>query len=290
MARDGNPIAEATTASAAAATDVADETAARLGLRIADLTTLAEQRAAAELFGRIWRADPDRLINISLLHALAYSGSYVVGAYRGGQMLGAAVAFLGADHLHSHITGVEPTGQGGGVGYALKLHQRAWSLRRGLAEVRWTFDPLVRRNAYFNLHKLGAWVAAYLPDFYGEMVDGINTGDATDRLYIRWELASPVVAAAVRGELPDADSRAARVLLGRSETDAPVEPAEVPALDGPAVLVAVPADVEALRARDPEAATQWRYAVREAMCHALDRGYRVTAMTRDGWYLLEEDR
>jgi predicted GNAT superfamily acetyltransferase len=276
MAPDANLIENAGIA--------ADELAGRLDVRIADLTTVAEQRAAADLFRRIWRADsPDQLINVSLLRALAHSGNYVVGAYRGGEMLGAAVAFLGTDHLHSHITGVAVAGQG--VGYALKLHQRAWALRRGLAEVRWTFDPLVRRNAYFNLQKLGARAAAYLPDFYGDMVDGINTGDATDRLYIRWELASARALAAVRGELPEADPREAHVLLGRSATDAPVEPGD--AWPGGTALVAVPTDVEALRGRDPEVATQWRYAVRGAMRRALDRGYRIASMTRDGWYVLE---
>lgn len=282
MAPDDNPVS--------AAAEAADATAGRLGLRIADLTTVAEQKAAADLFCRIWRADsPDQLINASMMRALAHSGNYVVGAYRGGSLLGAAVAFRGHDHLHSHITGVDPSGQSAGVGYALKLHQRAWALRSGIPEVRWTFDPLVRRNAYFNLHKLGARAAAYLPDFYGEMDDGINTGDATDRLYIRWELASPAVAAAVRGRPPHRRPAAA-ALLDRSAGEAPVEPATPPALDGEPVLVAVPSDVEALRGRHPELATQWRYAVREAMCHALDRGYRIAAFSRDGWYRLEEDR
>jgi predicted GNAT superfamily acetyltransferase len=279
MAPDDNPLVAA---------DAADATARRLGLRIADLTTIAEQRAAAELFCRIWRAEsPDQLINASMMRALAHSGNYVVGAYRGGSLLGAAVAFLGHDHLHSHITGVDPAGQSVGVGYALKLHQRAWALRRGIPEVRWTFDPLVRRNAYFNLHKLGARAAAYLPEFYGEMDDGINTGDATDRLYIRWELASPAVVAALGGRPLD-DRPTGAVLLDRSPDEAPVEPAPPPALEGEPVLVAVPWDVEALRGRDPELATRWRYAVREAMCSALDRGYRIAAFARDGWYLMAE--
>jgi predicted GNAT superfamily acetyltransferase len=280
MAPDDNP--------AVSAGEAADAAAGRLGLRIVDLTTVAEQKAAADLFCRIWRAaSPDQLINASMMRALAHSGNYVVGAYRGGRLLGAAVAFLGHDHLHSHITGVDPAGQSAGVGYAIKLHQRAWTLRRGIPEVRWTFDPLVRRNAYFNLHKLGARAAAYLPDFYGEMDDGINTGDATDRLYIRWELASAAVAAAVRGQAPDRRPTAA-VLLDRSAAEAPVEPAAPPALDGEAVLVAVPSDVEALRRRDPQLARQWRYAVREAMGHALDRGYRITGFGDDGRYLMEE--
>ena len=41
----------------------------------------------------------------------------------------------------------------------------------------WTFDPLVSRNARFNLTKLGAHAVEYLPDFYGAMEDGINSND-----------------------------------------------------------------------------------------------------------------
>ena len=43
----------------------------------------------------------------------------------------------------------------------------------------WTFDPLVRRNARLNLIKLGADVDGFEVDFYGNMDDGINSGDPT---------------------------------------------------------------------------------------------------------------
>ena len=55
----------------------------------------------------------------------------------------------------------------------------------------WTFDPLVRANARFNLVKLGAVAVAYLTDFYGEMQDGINAGDRSDRCAVKWELDDP---------------------------------------------------------------------------------------------------
>src|SRR5207248_10094383 len=178
-------------------------------------------------------------------------------------LIAASVAFLGLDdhgmsHLHSHITGVDPTGQSAGVGYALKQHQRAWALARGIPTVRWTFDPLVRRNAYFNLHKLGASARDYLPDFYGAMDDGVNTGDTTDRLYISWELTSSAAITAADGHVSDVDPRAggAAVLLDRVD-DEPV-PRTV---DGTTLLVAMPTDIEALRARDLSAGLRWRRAV-----------------------------
>jgi predicted GNAT superfamily acetyltransferase len=253
-------------------------------ITVADLHELTEQQAAAELLRRVWGArSPDQLINVATLRALAHSGNYVVGGYRAGKLIAVSVAFLGIGHLHSHITGVDRTGQSAGVGYALKQHQRAWSLARGVPAVRWTFDPLVRRNAYFNLHKLGASAREYLPDFYGAMDDGVNTGDTTDRLYISWELASPAAITAAHGPVSDVDFRArgAAVVLDRVDDEPMARPA-----DGSTLLVAMPTDIEALRVRDLSAGLRWRRAVREALAAAFTRGYAVRDVTRDGFYVL----
>jgi predicted GNAT superfamily acetyltransferase len=277
-------IAEAKEAAAAAA--------GRLGIDVRELREPAGHEAASELLAKIWRADsPDQLLNARMMRALAYAGNYVVGAFRGGILIGAAVAFFGIDHLHSHITGVDPATQSRGAGYAIKLHQRAWALDRRIESVHWTFDPLVRRNAFFNLHKLGARAVAYLPDFYGPMTDGINAGDTTsDRLYIQWDVASPDAVAAAGGDTREVDLDAvvaggADVALGRDPDGAPTPGKAV--YDGRAVLVAVPLDVESLRGTDPDLAVLWRREVREALVGALDAGYAITGMARDGWYLLE---
>ncbi|MEJ3745028.1 GNAT family N-acetyltransferase [Actinomycetes bacterium KLBMP 9797] len=245
-------------------------------IQIRELSDLDELAAAAELLRRIWRADSaDQIVNAGMMRAFAHSGNYVAGAYRGAELIGVGVGFLGAGHLHSHVTGVVSGGQGAGVGYALKLHQRAWALARGIDAICWTFDPLVRRNAYFNLAKLGARATAYLPDFYGPMDDGVNARDASDRLYVRWELAAPVGA-------PEVDHRGAAVLLGRAGGDVPVPAAG----SGPRLLIAVPADVEQMRRVEPGLAARWRIAVREAMTGALGDGYQIIGVTRDGWYVL----
>jgi predicted GNAT superfamily acetyltransferase len=263
----------------------ANEAADRLGVQVLELSEVDDQRAAAELLRRVWDADsPDRLVNAGLMRAFSHSGNYVVGAYRGGQLLGAAVGFLGADHLHSHIAGVEPGRQGSGVGYAMKLHQRAWALDRGLSTVCWTYDPLVRRNAYFNLCKLGARATEYLPDFYGPMEVGTNAGGPSDRMYVRWELTSPSANLAASGECQEVDPAGGVVVLGRDDRGGPVPVVEA---GGRRLLVAVPADVEALRGTDPPLAARWRYALREAVTAAIERGYWVDGVTRDGWYVLE---
>ena len=245
-------------------------------LRVAELTTIAEHHAAAALLCRIWRApSPSDLVSADLMRALAHSGNYVAGAHLGNRLVGAAVAFFGADHLHSHVTGVDPAAQRLGVGGALKRHQRAWAHRRGIAEIRWTFDPLVRRNARFNLLTLGAVVRDYLPDFYGELNDAVNEGDATDRLYVTWDVrdAAPVEPASLAG---------ARVILD----DLHERPVSLAERGGDRVAVAVPADVEALRRRDPKLAAWWRQEVRAALGGAMADGYRIAGFSADGHYLL----
>ena len=114
----------------------------------------------------------------ALLRALSHAGNFVAGAFAEGELVGVSIAFFGREgddlHVHSHITGVDPRLQNRSLGFALKQFQRSWALEHGASSVRWTADPLVRRNLYFNLCKLGATVVDYHPDFYGPLLDGVN--------------------------------------------------------------------------------------------------------------------
>ena len=176
--------------------------AAHSGVVVRTLTELTELHEAAALLGEIWGVPDKPPMNAELLRALAKADSYVAGAYDGATMVGVCVGFHAAPAaraMHSHIAGVTPAMAGRHVGFALKLHQRAWCLDRGISLLEWTFDPLVARNAYFNLGKLGARVAEYLPDFYGAMGDGINRFDQTDRILVHWSLEDAAVVDACAG-------------------------------------------------------------------------------------------
>ena len=122
-------------------------------------------------------------------------------------VVGATLGFLGwagGLHLHSHMNAVDPGARGRGVGVALKLRQRAICLAHGVTEMRWTYDPLIRRNARLNLVRLGAEVVAFLPDFYGELRDAITGTDRSDRFEVRWRMDSPRTARALaRGPQPE---------------------------------------------------------------------------------------
>jgi predicted GNAT superfamily acetyltransferase len=202
-------------------------------------------------------------------------------------MVGASAGFFTAPPdpaLHSHITGVAPTGQHRGVGFALKLHQRAWALARGVPLVVWTFDPLVARNAWFNLAKLGARPTAYLEDFYGPMPDAINAGMASDRLLLAWELDDPAVVAACAGRPRQPPSARAESALAVG-SDLEPAPRETGAA---AVTVAVPPDLEPL---GPAQRRAWRAAVRQALGARMAAGAAVTGFLRHpDRYLVQRPR
>jgi len=259
---------------------------------IEELSELDDLRELAELFAVVWGRPGEPPISSDLLRALAHSGNYLAGTRSEGRLIGGIVGWLGGDpphelHMHSHILGVVPGIEARGLGFALKQHQRRWCLERSVGAVEWTFDPLVRRNAYFNLTKLGAEADRYLVDFYGTMNDGINAGDESDRILIRWELRSEKASQAAEGRQaePAVDEGADRILsVGANE--APV----AQDLKGTTALLQVPEDIVALRRRAPELARAWRHAVRAALGGAMSAGYRVASVTRDGWYVLRSDR
>ena len=252
-----------------------------------------DARAAVAVLARVWpRQDGAEPLPPELAWAFAHSGNYVSVACRRGEVVGAAIGFRGhdaaGDVLHSHIAGVLPGSQGLGVGYQLKQHQRSWALAEGLDRVVWTFDPLVARNGYFNVVKLGAQLTRYYVDFYGPMDDGINNGDETDRCLVTWRVESPLAAAAAAGKSSAADIDAARArgaveVLTRDPSGAP----RARQRDGDLRLIQVPTDIVELRHREPGLARSWRLALRETLLPAFADGLEVVGVGRDGWYVVE---
>ena len=249
-------------------------------------TTDADVDAALAVADAVWGQPP---VSRPIARAMTFAGWYVALARVEGALVGMCAGFVGvhgADlHLHSHLAAVLPAARGRGVGRALKRHQRTWCLDHGIEVVTWTFDPLVRENARFNLHHLGARGERYLVDLYGEMDDEINRGHPSDRLLIRWDLASEEAALALDTPLPVSPSSVwlehGAVRAVRSADGAPV----AVATDADVRLVATPDSIVDLRRSHPAVALQWRLAVREAMTAAFDDGLRPTAMTDDGSYL-----
>jgi predicted GNAT superfamily acetyltransferase len=252
--------------------------AAASDVEIREVHEPLELDAISRLLSLIWNRQIDsRPVTSELLRALTMTGHYVTGGFIEGELVGAAVAFFAAppeSTLHSHITGVVSQHAARSVGYALKLHQRAWALQRGVSTMTWTFDPLVRRNAYFNLAKLGVRAVEYLPNFYGAMQDPINAGDDSDRLLVVWDLAAP--------QLEPDPAPGAPVVLQVGADGAPLRRGS----DAPETIVEIPAEIETMRVREPALARAWRLAVRDCLGEAMAGGAVVRGFRRGQGYVV----
>lgn len=252
-------------------------------VRISAASGLDELRAVAALFGEVWGRTPEGLpISSEMLRSLVHAGGLVSVARSGPDLVGAAV--LGRDEpgsCYSYIAAVRPGTADHGLGTALKQHQRGWALDHGMTRMRWTFDPLVGRNARLNLTKLGAVARVYEHSFYGRMSDDLNGEDEADRLVPEWVLDSPRVERAAAGEPLE-----------------PGEPTLASGTEGPDGRVAaivegavrwcrVPTDVVALRRTHPAEAASWRRFVREQLSTAFAEGFTAIGVSRSGWYRLE---
>jgi predicted GNAT superfamily acetyltransferase len=261
---------------------------------IKELTELEDLRALENLFADIWGRPGEPPISSDTMKALSHSGNYVAGAFVDGHLTGGLVGWFGgaalgeALHLHSHILGVQSGSEARGLGFELKQHQRSWCLERGILTIEWTTDPLVRRNAYFNLTKLGAQASRYLVNFYGAMTDGINAGDESDRLVITWRLDSPQAEAAAADH--PAEINVEHLLQQGAAAVLSVGPAGQPSMHEhgrtPVLLCEVPEDIVAIRRADLAMARSWRLTLRSVMAGAFEAGYEVGGATRSGWYVL----
>lgn len=268
----------------------------RSRIRIREATDLEAQETARLLFDQVWPGEGTQ-VTPNLLRAIVHGGGYCSIAVDPdlGLPVGAAMAIVARDDdggvfLHSHMAGVVPEQRDRHIGTALKLHQRLWALRAGIPVVSWTFDPLVRRNAYVNIVKLGVRVEGYHVDFYGAMKDAMNAGDPSDRVVARWEVESMRAAEAAAGARSPVDADTleqlgAQPLLTVGRAGEPVRVAD-PERGMPAALVALPSDIIAIRGSDADLASRWRLAVRDVLMSAGEAGLRIEDITHDGSYLL----
>jgi predicted GNAT superfamily acetyltransferase len=262
------------------------------GVHVSDEHSLAGFLEIDALFNRIWVLPPgESAIPSELLRSISHAGCNVTAARdHTGRIVGAAAAIVTpqspvqpAGSMYSLIAGVLPGISDRGVGFALKQHQRAWGLARNLTEMTWTFDPLVSRNARFNLTKLGAYASEYAVDFYGRMQGEMNANDESDRLVAIWPLTGDETAACsedrpITVERPEFTPN--DVLRFGPDRD-PV----LVNVHG-ALWCRVPTDIVTLRAENPPVAAQWRRSIRSILTDVFASGHIARGVSRDGWYRL----
>jgi predicted GNAT superfamily acetyltransferase len=119
-------------------------------------------------------------------------------------------------YLHSHMLAVREAYRNRGVGAQLKWEQRREALSRGIRLIEWTFDPLEIKNAFLNIHKLGAIACRYFVNFYGVSSSRLQGGLPTDRLLAEWHLRSSRVTAVLDGRPGAAKIVEERILVPAS--------------------------------------------------------------------------
>ena len=247
---------------------------------------LEELEACVQLQVDVWGyADGDVIPRRVFLVAQKIGGQVLgafdtakAGAARQGDaasMVGFALALPGVktssgqpvSYLHSHMLAVREGYRDTGIGRRLKLAQREDALERGIARMEWTFDPLEIKNAHLNLHRLGAIVRRYEPNFYGSSSSRLQGGLPTDRLVAEWWMDSPRVHARLRPQTAELSPEAR---LGSAGLGAAVD------LDA-GMEVVVPAAISQWKAdaatRDRAAAVQTRN--REQLQQAFAQGLAI---------------
>jgi predicted GNAT superfamily acetyltransferase len=218
---------------------------------IRELTTLAEFEACLELqrdgFG--W-ADVD-LMPVRLFVVTHHIGGLVLGAFESGRLIGFLSAIPavrnGKPYWHSHMLAVSGKERNAGIGTLLKLEQKEQARRRGIRLIEWTFDPLESKNAYLNICKLGVIVRRFYPNLYGTTSGAAQQGLESDRVVAEWWVERPA-----------------------------------PASGSGVRRITIPADIQALKKQDPEAARRLQQRVRDAFLQNIRDDFYAAAFERRG--------
>ncbi len=249
---------------------------------VRELSRPEEFQEAVEVQRSAWRMpDYREAAPAHLLRALAANGGLVLGAFHRGRLVGVSYGWPAGYYFYSHATGVLEEAKSLGVGFLLKKAQREKVLERyGLSLAKWTFDPLQSLNSHFNLAKLGAIVAEYHVNYYGEIRDGVNAGLGSDRARAEWWLTTPRVQHRLdHGGRPPLCLERLEALSPRpafrvEHAGGAPRPGVTLDYEGATiVLVPTPRDPGRLRSVDPRLPRAWREATRSVYQSLIPKGY-----------------
>jgi predicted GNAT superfamily acetyltransferase len=282
-------------------------------ISIRDLESFEDLQKAEALEREVWGLADLDVLPMTMAVATKTAGSIWVGAFDGAELVGFAFGFLGLDRgqlmVHSHMLAVRESHRDLDLGYKLKLAQRERALAlRGndtrvtesrINEITWTFDPLQSKNAHLNFSKLGVVSDTYKVDFYGPETSSVLHRNSTDRLWVRWSLASRRVRERLQGkdsrlELLDALSRLMPLIQFNGDGK-PARTDLAAALARQRIGIEIPSDIGSVEQKNPAQAREWRQATRWAFTEALNAGFFVAEFCRTvrgqqgpGTYILEK--
>ncbi|MGJ3237762.1 MAG: GNAT family N-acetyltransferase [Anaerolineae bacterium] len=256
-------------------------------ITIRTLHSAADMEAAVDLQRVYWGDNMADLVPAHMLLSIARYGGHLHAAFDGDTMVGLLIGFLGAQidphdesdastslYVMSKRMVVLPQFRGQKIGEHLKQAQRDYARRHHIQLVLWTFDPLLSRNAYLNLHKLGAVGQKYEKDYFG--TDASNPVLSADRLQVNWWVNHPSLderPLVTPDTLPCAN-------LTTLDQQGLIVPQSFQVHDVSAQRLEIPIEFVPLERIDPALGQHWRDHVRLAFTSLLSAGYLATDFVR----------
>lgn len=261
---------------------------------IRHVRTHEEFVACVELQTATWGPDFREVVPATILKVSQRLGGVTVGAFADdGTLMGFVFGITGVEQgevVHwSDMLAVRSSAQNHGVGRRLKEFQRDALRAIGVTRMYWTYDPLVARNAHFNLNRLGVTLSEYVPDMYGtDTGSKMHEGLGTDRFIVVWPVAEDAAAARAGRKFPES-ADAPVINAGTSDGLSP-DLERFGASLPPLLRIEIPGDIFGVLERAPGLAARWRHSTRQAFQWALGHGYRVShfelADATAGYYVL----
>lgn len=242
------------------------------GVEIRPAETRDEFLACVDLQRETWGRDFSDVVPLSMLQITSKMKGVVTGAFGpDGTLYGfvyGVTGIRGGELAHwSHMLAVRPEARDQGIGRRLKLAQKEELRVAGVKTMYWTYDPLVARNAHFNLNLLGATVDDFVENMYGESDSELHQL-GTDRFIVKWDLMGR------EGTAPPAPAGASE---DRPVTWTAGEHQPVPPPDADVIEVLIPRNIEAVEARCFKEALAWRHSTRRVFARFLNGSHQVTA-------------
>ena len=247
------------------------------GVVIRDCASLEDYLECVAIQEETWGRAFSERVPAAILRVSQRVGGITAAAFdANGQMLGFVFGMTGVDKgdlVHwSDMLAVRPEARGHHLGERLKQYQRRKVCALGVRRIMWTFDPLVSRNAHFNINRLGAMPVEYAENMYGTTRSALHGALPTDRFIVSWDCA---------GAAPNQSAD------GVALSDAPLlnpvsngTPTLASVGDVARVRVQIPLDVQPLFQQQPALAARWRDITRRTIGARMTAGYRVSAFVR----------
>jgi predicted GNAT superfamily acetyltransferase len=286
------------------------------------LETPTAMQAVERLQNIVWHSSETEVVPAHMLLAAIYNGGFLIGAYDlqsqdesindsqecaestliDTHLVGFVFSFPGIYRTpdgprlkhNSHMLAVHPDYRNQGIGFALKRAQWQMVRRQGIDRITWTYDPLLSKNAYVNIARLGATCNTYMREAYGEMRDGLNAGDLSDRLMVDWWVDSRRVfrrlSSQARTHLNLAHFLSAETSIlnptHMGENGLPY-PTEVNDLsdrltdetyiqEHPIVMVEIPSNFSQIKRQNTDLVIKWRFQTRSLFETLFQSGYLIT--------------